>query len=765
MDFTLLTGSRSDSIRVEASPTQLLSMESAEISQVIGSKPVTDIPLNGRAWQQLIRLSAGVSPGAPGETGSPNPVNVNGQRTKANLFMADGVSVTSSAQGRGNNFNIPLEAVQEFSIQAGAYSAEFGDVAGGVINLQSKSGTNQLHGSLFGFFRNDALDAANFFSNATSQPKDPLHYNQFGGSLGGPVRRGKTFFFADYQGTETHASGPRLTTLPSNAQRGGDFSGPMRSGGGVVPIYNPFGASLARTPFPGNIIPSSLIDPAAAKISALLPAPNQYDATGQPLSINNYAVTRTVTSGVHSFDIRVDHQFAANNTLFVRHSFQNVNSAVPSIFGEPLGGTLAGAGATRARNQNTGIGHSFQLRPTLINEIRIGLNRQTTSLTQEDYGKDLSTQFGIPGVNTSPRTAGLATLNVAGLFTVGDGLLTPLQIATTDGSLSEKIAWAKGRHLVKAGFDWQYGLGSAGYLVYGRGYYTFLNLTTSSLVGTPGGNAFASFLTGAPFQILRDQFPPGLVGLISHRYGFYVQDDIRLPGRLTINAGVRYDVMPYPRERHNRLSNFDPATRTMLLAGLDTSERLVRTDYRDLAPRIGLAWAPRNDGRTVVRAGYGIGFVDPSGGAGILNGNQFNVPFYYVSSITLFPFSAPAYTLSGALPSLVVPSAKAPAGNQRYIVPTDRNQYSQTWSIGVQRALDTSSIVEVAYVGTSGNRLLTASNINAGPPGATDPAARRPFGSALSEIRELSNSAHSTYHGMQAKFERRFSRGLYLLGS
>ncbi len=765
VDFALTVGTQTESIQVEAAPAQLLLSESAEISQVIGTKQVADIPLNGRNWQQLIALSAGVSPGAPGESGSPNPVNVDGQRTKANLFMVDGVSVTSSAQGRGNGFNIPLDAVQEFSIQAGAYSAEFGDVAGGVINLQSKSGTNDWHGSLFEFFRNDAMDAANFFSNATGQPRNPLQYNQFGGSAGGPVRRDKTFFFADYQGTITHSSSPMVSSVPLSAQRAGDFSGLLTGAGALVPIYDPFAASFNRTPFPGNTIPPSLIDPAAAKVTALLPEPNQFSASGQPLPFNNYAVTRAATSGVHSFDMRMDHQFSSKNTLFARYSFQNTDAVVPSLFGLPLGGTLEGAGTTLARYQNAGIGHVYQFRPTLINEIRIGLNRQTAALTQQDYGRNLSAQLGIPGVNASPQTSGLSSLDVAGLFSVGDSLLTPLQLATTDWNFSEKVTWVKGRHVVRLGFEYQYGMGSTGYLVYGRGLYTFLSLSTSNLAGPAGGNAFASFLTGAPYQILRDEFPPGLVGLISHREGFFVQDDVKLTPKLTVNIGARYDIMPYPREMHDRLSNFNPATGTMLIAGQNASPTLINTDYKDLAPRIGLAWALGNDSRTVVRAGYGIGFVDPYGSAGILNSNEFNVPFYYVNNITLFPFTAPAYTLRRMLPGLVMPPATAPTGNQRYIVPSDANQYSQTWSLGIQRALNTSSMFEVAYVGTSGNRLLTASDINAALPGATNPTTRQPYGPALGEIRELSNSAHSIYHGLQTKLERRFSRGLYLLGS
>jgi Carboxypeptidase regulatory-like domain/TonB-dependent Receptor Plug Domain/TonB dependent receptor len=758
VDFALAVGVRTESIQVNASGEQLLAPESADISQVIVNREVSEIPLNQRQWQTLITLSPGTTPGAPGESGSPNPVNVDGQRSKANLYLVDGISTTSSAQGRGDGFNIPLEAVREFSVQAGAYSAEYGDVAGGVINLQTKSGTNQWHGSLFEFFRNDKLDAADFFSNSTGQPKNPLRYNQFGGSAGGPIRRNKTFVFADYQGTIAHSGTPMITSLPTSQERQGDFSGL------TVPIYNPFGASLARPPFPGNKIPESLIDPAVSQISAMLPQPNQFGANGQPLPFNNYAVTPPATSNFEAFDIRVDHQFSPSHSVFIRDSFQHTNADAPSIFGEPLGGSLLGAGAISAGNQNAGIGYFWQISPSLINEARIGLNRQTTAETQADYGQNLAQQFGIPGVNLSPQTSGLPTMVVEGLFNVGGSLLTPLYLASTSLNPSEKISWVKGRHILHFGFEYQHELGSTGYLVYGRGYYTFLNLTTGSLAGNPLGNAFASFLTGAPYEVLRDEFPPGLVGLISNRYGFYAQDDFKLTPRLTLNIGARYDIMPYPSEMHNRLSNFDPATGTMLMAGVNTNPHLVNTDYHDVAPRVGLAWAP-GSGSTVFRAGYGIAYVDPLGGEGALNSNEFNLPFYYVNTTVQFPYTAQTYTLSQGLPALVVPSPNTPNGNQRYIDPTEQDQYSQTWSFGIQRALGRSLMAEIDYVGTSGTNLLTANDINAAPPGTTSPTTRQPFGSALGEIRELSNSAHSTYHGLQSKLEQRFSRGLYFLVS
>ncbi len=237
------------------------------------------------------------------------------------------------------------------------------------------------------------------------------------------------------------------------------------------------------------------------------------------------------------------------------------------------------------------------------------MNRQTTSLTQQDYGQNLASQFGIPGVNQSPQTSGLPNLRVTGLFDLGGSLLTPLRLDVTDWNFSEKADVDQrppfpAISASTASMSW--GAPAT--------WYTGAAITRSStsqpapLIGPAGGNAFASFLLGAPYQILRDEFPPGMVELITPRNGFYAQDDFKASRRLTLNLGARYDIMPYAREKYNRLSNFDPATGTMLIAGQNTSPRLRNTDYKDIAPRVGLAYALGADYKTVIRAGYGIGY-------------------------------------------------------------------------------------------------------------------------------------------------------------
>ncbi len=332
----------------------MLSTESADVSQVIASKQVAEIPLNGRSWQQLIDLSAGVNPGAPGESGSPNPVNINGQRTKANLYLVDGISTTSSTQGRGNDFNIPLEDVREFSVQAGAYSAEYGNVAGGVINLQSKSGTNKWHGSLFEFFRNNALDAAELFLEP-NRPAQECAALQPIRRIDGRAHPAQQDLLLRRLPGHRHSQRPTHGDQRAAEQPARRAISP-RCSGRAAPSFTIRWVlrSRARRFRTTSSRPACWI-PAAVKITSLLPQPNQFDSFGNPLAFNNYAVTRVDTSNVQSFDVRVDHQFSAkNNALCARivPEYRRVWSLL--YLGLPLGGTIEGAGPTSRAQSKRG---------------------------------------------------------------------------------------------------------------------------------------------------------------------------------------------------------------------------------------------------------------------------------------------------------------------------------------------------------------------------------------------------------------------------
>lgn len=748
-DFLLVPGSTSESIEVRASSQQLVQTETSELSQVVASEQLSQLPLNGRVWQNLIGLSAGVNPGSPGQTGSPNPFNVNGQRDKGNLIRADGISVTPSGSGRGNGFGPPLDAIQEFSVQTNGFSAEYGNVTGGVVNLQFKSGTNNLHGSLFEFLRNDKLDATNFFSNATNQPKTPLRYNQFGGSLGGPIHKNKTFFFVDYQGTPTRNGIPQISTVPTAAERRGDFSKSRDASGNVPPIFDPSTGDQFQSGGVRNVIPQGNINAAAQKLLNQLPLPNQFDASGSPLLVNNYATATTNANTVHAFDVRLDHQFSEKQLLFGRYSFNNSNATTPCLFGPVLGGPPVECGSLATRGQNMVVGYTSILRPTLINEFRAGLNRGVGNLRQ--------------AVGELPNFS-------VGALNFGGTVVAPLQTKANDWEFSDHLSWVKGRHNIKIGFDFAREFSDIFFLVYPTGFQLYLPLTTGSVAnlintGSFGGNSLASFLIGDPYLINRDRLDaPTRLRLV--RYGMFVQDDIKINARLTLNLGLRYDILPSYTEADNRISNFDPATRTQIVAGANGSDRLRNTDFHDFGPRLGLAYSLNGDHKTVLRAGYGISYVDSVGapGPGIVGGR--NIPFYFSSTLLNPVFAPPTYTLGGVLPPLTIPPASSPSGNLDYFPPTDRNPYSQTWNFSIQRALTDTLLLEVAYTGVRSDRAAVSSDLNAAPPG--DPntvSARRPYGAAIATIRAIENIGYSQYHGLQIKMEKRFNHGLYFLGN
>ena len=769
-NFSLVPGANSEVVTVLATSAQLVETENATVSQVIGSEAVSQIPLVSRSWQDLIGLSAGVNPGPPGISGSPNAYNINGQRDKYNGYLVDGVGVSPPIQGHLNDFSIPLDAVQEFSVQENAFSAEYGDVAGGVINLQSKSGTNKFHGSAFEFFRNDALDATDVFQQGfqkanPSLPNNKLRYNQFGGSIGGPIRLNKTFFFGDYQGTRQITSAGFGTHLPTDAERNGIFPT------GIFDISQPFyflGAPIpAGTPIP--------IDPSAAALVALLPHVSPSNAA-IPVGISNYFGSAASSSTINSFDVRIDHQFSDRNTLFGRYSFQNSPSFNATPFGAPLAGSVLGFTNVTDRTQNVAIGDNFLIRPNLINELRFGYIRNNSNDTSQNFGKGdiANTMFGIPGVpDGTLGGSGLPFMQINGYTSIGDGILTPLLGKTNTATVSDNLTWIKGRHTLKAGFNYGYEWGTNYFTLYAHSFDIFTGIGFPVPAGSNGtgmsGDGFADFLQGRPIIILRDKtLAPS--NPRAPMYGMFVQDDFKVSSRLTLNLGLRYDIMPFFSDANNHEASFDPTTQTMLVAGVNgQGSRPVKTDYKNFGPRVGLAYQLTSDGKTVLRSGYGLAFTDPIGAANALISPAYNPPFAASNTIVnlgpllnLPDFLSSTNPATAVLQPVTIPPANAPSGDLLYFPPNGKNPYSQTWNLSIQRALAADTLFEVAYTGTTGNRLFVFSNINSSPPTTGTP--QKPF-PTLGNIRTYSNAGHSSYHALQTKLEKRFSQGLYFLAA
>ena len=766
VDLALAVGTTTQTVEVKATGAQLVQTETAEISQVVGSEAVAQLPLNGRNYLELMMVNSGVTPGSPGDTGCSPCINVEGSRTTGTLFLLDGLPISPSVDGRsGPMVNTSLEEVQEFSLEENSYSAEYGDVNGAIVNLQTRGGTNHFHGSAYEYFRNQDLDASDFFSNATGLPKNALRFNQFGGSVGGPIKRDKSFFFFDYEGSRTSSATPLITTVLSPANRTGDFSS------GSPPIFDPtsnlgaFGArglAVAVQLQRGGQRDSAHRDQLRVSRDGggLAPA-------NLPGVVNNYAKNVSSLSRGDELDVRIDHNFSPKSALFAHYTYNLGDALVPSIFGAPLEG--GGGQNQHGFSDFIGFGYTYTFRPNLLNEFRLGFYYENSIVKQLDYGTNSAAQFGMPNVNTQGiLTSGMPNIIITSGTTLGDPIVTPLIDLSRMGALSDKLNWVLGRHTLSFGGDYNRQKINLNLVILSRGLYEFEPTMTSSILdlvqGIPSGNAVASFLTGYPTVFLRDTIGHPIEGF--PQYDMYVQDSFKVTSRLTLNYGLHYDIFPPSIEEHNHQTNFDPATGAMLLAGVDSpyGRRLKMTDYHDFAPRLGLAYRLTSDGKTVLRSGYSTGYMDTMGSVGAANGAEFNPPFYNRVTTEQFPLAVPSYAITDLFPPLVTPNPATPSGDIRYLPPHDRDPYVQSWNFGIQRAITNTMLAEVAYVGTHGVHLLAPVDINQGPPGPNE-ANEMPYGSALGEIWTIQYAGSSDYNGLEAKIQKRWGQGLWFLAS
>ena len=734
LDLMLELGAVTEEVVVTA-PDLTVDREPNGQSTVIDSVQVANLPLDGRNFLELALLTPGTVPAAQGSAGSVRgafTLNVNGAREGANAYLLDGAY---NVDPKLNTVAVrpPVDAIDEFRVLTSGYAASFGRHAGAQINVITKSGSNQLHGTLYEFFRHDGLNAANFFA-PRGEPDPTYERNQFGLSLGGPIASDRTFFFVDYEGTRLAEGITRVTNVPTLAERRGDFSSSLFP----APLIPGLGI-----PFPDGQIPALFQNPIGVAIGALYPLPNR-DA---PFA--NYVSSPELTDRRDHVDLRVDHRLSAGSSLTVRYSL-----ADRDLF-EPFSGAgfaeVPGFGTdVPQRGQNLMASNTQVFSQALVNDVRVTYNRVSGGAVHQNTGRSLNDLVGLPELSDLPRDFGLSFITVTGFSPLGDEFNNPQQSTTNTVQVIDTLTYARGRHLMQVGADLQFTRQDAFRDVQSRGLLTF-----SSFPPYFTGNALADLLLGLPLVTggARLDNPQQLR---TESYHLYVQDSIQVRSNLTLDAGLRYEYASPPVDADDRANVYDPATQSLVPVGTGEIPRSgYEPDRNNLAPRVGVAWT-LNDARTVVRGGYGVYYDQPALAPG--EGLYFNPPFFDFN--LFFPLPGLPLTLSDPFPS-VFPVALPPSA---LTVQRDlRTPTMQHWNAAVQQQLGSGRSVEIAYVGSRGTNLLRGRDINQAD---ASPSAfnLRPV-PQFADIVALESTGRSRYHALQLKADQRLRSGLSLLAA
>jgi hypothetical protein len=770
VDFTLQVGSVNEQMVVTSS-APLLQSESSALGDVIESKQIADLPLNGRDYTQLAALTTGVvkvTESGNGLTGGAQSAangnaggsfSVNGTRGMLNNFLLDGIDNNSNDNG-GNVLKTNVDAIAEFKVQTSNYSAEFGRSGGAVINATIKSGTNQFHGNVFEFLRNSALDAKDYFELPTDK-KAPFRQNQFGFTFGGPAIRDKLFFFTDYQGTRVGSSLVDKSKVPTLAEIGGDFSALLPD----TIIYDPatttvVGGVVTRTPFPGNIIPADRFDPIAHNLLALYPAPNFFS----PDEANNFIRTDPGTLGIDQGDARLDYVINLKQQFFGRFSASHLTRfQQPPLPGLADGGN-GFTGDSFDDTRGLALGHTWAISSTMVNDVRAGFSWDHYANGVPHEGLNFPpTDLYVPGVPNDPSLNGVTLIQPTGGFRrLGTPGFDPTLGRNYEVQYGDTLSMTRGRHSLKIGAQFRRSAFNLLQLGSPRGRIRFDGQFTSA-DGGGGGNQIADWLLGIP-----NRANISLGGTFHNRqnsYGGFVQDDFKLSSKLALNLGIRYDYTSPIYDAHNQMANLDFASGELALAGQNGASRgLVKTDKADFAPRLGLAWQVMP--HTVVRAGYGRFFMYQETRTGDPFQLYYNLPFVAEPNFNTDGVT-PILTVSGGFPA-VDPNNIVGASVTTSAEGADTRLHAPVldeWNLNVEHELPSNFLVEVAYVGSKATHLQSILDLNQDPvPGPGDIQSRRPY-PQFGGFSNLVNRGNSNYHSLQLKVEKRAGHGLTFLSA
>lgn len=819
LDFTLEPGAPSESVAIN-SDAPLLRTETGSLGQVISQRKIVDLPLNGRNFLSLVGLSAGVAQPPP-TTAGPSFPRINGGRPRVNEYLFDGISVLQPEPGQVAFFPI-IEAIQEFKVEVNSPPAEFGRFNGGVINLTTKSGTKEFHGSVFEFVRNEVFNARNLFAPANTE-KPVFRRNQFGGVAGGPINHNQTFFFADYQGTRQLIARVRTSTVPTLAQRQGSFASSLgallffQSNGTIGTAVSANPVSVVDTngntiqaragqifrpsdhrAYAGNQIPTIEFDSVARRLLARYPNPTTSGAA------NNFTLLGNESQNQNQFDIRLDHRFSENDQIFGRFSYaKDISRPVAPL---PDGSGIVTSGAigptdTRAKSFASSFIHVFN--PNVLNELRIGYTKRTIDREALQLDDLPSQSLGIPGIPANGAFENtLPTFLIDGWQQIGSSANTASRFTTDVTQVFNAISIQHGRHSIKTGLDFRWERLDVIQPASPTGQFRFSTLfTNSQAIPTIGsalapltGNALASFLLGQ-VQTFSIDIQERLLRPRAHIQEYFVQDSWQTRSNLTINAGLRYTLNFPSTDADNQSAVFNLQTQQLDFLGQNgLSESARKLHKLDFGPRLGIAYRP--NASTVVRAGYGLIWIEQAGITTPFTTPQF--PYIQTVSQRTLDNILPAFVLATGPTIAPLPlTPDAGLGQGVFAVDADLGSgYAQQWNIAVQRQITSNLVAEVAYAGSKITHVgipdtninqLTAAQLAMGPAllqrvanpffgeiprssslgDPTIPVAQllKPFPRFTNVALYRNNVGNTNYNALQAKLEQRFAKGLSFLVS